>query len=103
MTRITPPSRFSSGQAILLLFTTLPGIAGVVIFVFFAFQSWSLLDRDFTYFNALVEQTATLEAIFVAEAQQNIHRLNLMTDSILALLSAILAAIGIHGSTRNRY
>lgn len=103
MKRINPPGRFSVAQAILLVFTTLPGIAGVVVFSFFAFQDWSQLQQDYSYFTALIEQSSTLEALFVAEAQQNIHRMNFMMDGVWVLLSAILAAIGLHGTTQSRY
>jgi len=89
--------RFSTKQGLLLLFTTVPGIVGVTIFGYFAFQDWEQMQQDYDYFTALVEQSSSLEALFVAEAQQNIHRINLMTDGIWALLSAILAAIGLHG------
>ena len=79
------------------MFTTVPGMIGVAGFGYFAFQDWQQLQQDYNYFTALIEQSSTLEALFVADAQQNIHRINLMTDGIWALLSAILAAIGIHG------
>lgn len=98
MKKTASPLRFSPAQVILLLFTTLPGIAGVAIFSFFALQDWGQLRRDYSYFVALIEQSAALEALFVAEAQQNVHRLNLMADGVWTLLSAILAAIGLHGA-----
>jgi hypothetical protein len=90
--------RFSTAQVILLLFTTLPGMTGVAVFSFFALQDWNQLRHDYSYFIALIERSAALEALFVAEAQQNVHRVNLMADGVWALLSAILVAIGLHGA-----
>ena len=88
---------------VLLLFTTVPGIAGVVIFGYYALQDWEQLQLDYSYFVAVIQQADSMEALFVAEAQQNIHRINLMTDGIWVLLSAILAAIGLHGACVSRY
>ncbi|MEM8505563.1 MAG: hypothetical protein AAF716_20725 [Cyanobacteria bacterium P01_D01_bin.1] len=93
-------SRFSVGRIILLVLVVIPGLTGVFVFGYFALQDWDQLLRDYAYFTALIEQASTLEALFVAEAQQNIHRINLMADGIWTLLSAILAAIGLHGICR---
>ena len=84
----------------MLVLTVIPGLTGVFVFGYFALQDWGQLQRDYSYFTALVEQSSTLEALFVAEAQQNVHRINLMADGIWTLLSAILAAIGLHGICR---
>ncbi len=92
--------RFSSGRIILLVLVVIPGLTGVFVFGYFALQDWDQLQRDYGYFSALVEQPASLEALFVAEAQQNVQRINLMADGIWTLLSAILAAIGLHGICR---
>lgn len=93
-------SRLSSGRVILLVLTVIPGLTGVFVFGYFALQDWDQLQRDYDYFTALIEQSSTLEALFVAEAQQNVHRINLMADGIWTLLSAILSAIGLHGICR---
>ncbi|HVF84450.1 MAG TPA: hypothetical protein VM821_00600 [Abditibacteriaceae bacterium] len=42
-----------------------------------------------------------MSVLFVAEANQNIHRVNLFADVVWALLGAILAAIGLHGLCAN--
>lgn len=96
------PFRIFVGQVILLMFTTLPGMAGVAVFGFFALQDWDQLQLDYNNFKTLIDQSSNFEALFVAEAQQNIHRINLMADGIWTLLSAILAAIGLHGVTQSR-
>jgi hypothetical protein len=43
-----------------------------------------------------------MPTLFVAEAQQNIHRINLFADVVWALLGAIVGAIGIHGLCVNQ-
>lgn len=101
--KMSSPSALSTGQVLLLLLTTVPGVAGVVVFSFFAWRDWLNLQADYSYFIALIEQRETLEALFVAEAQQNVHRLNFITNGTWAFLSAILAAIGLHGVWQRRY
>lgn len=98
MTNPASRFRFSISTALLLLLTTVPGTVGVMAFGYYALQDWDQLQKDYDYFVAVIEQTSTLEALFVAEAQQNIHRINLAADGIWTLLSAILAAIGLHGA-----
>ncbi|MEM6448680.1 MAG: hypothetical protein AAF703_00025 [Cyanobacteria bacterium P01_D01_bin.105] len=87
---------------LLLLLTTVPGTAGVLIFGYYAFQDWGQLQLDYDYFVSVIKSSHSMEALFVAEAQQNIHRINLMADGIWTLLSAILAAIGLHGACVRR-
>ena len=92
------PLRFSARTALLLILTTLPGIAGVLIFGFYALQDWEQLQQDYSHFENVIKQARPMEVLFVAEAQQNVHRINLMADGIWTLLSWILAAIGLHGA-----
>ncbi len=100
MRKVRYRPRFSSGRVILLVLTVIPGLTGVFVFGYFALQDWDQLQREYRYFTALIEQSSTLEALFVAEAQQNVQRINLMADGIWTLLSAILSAIGLHGICR---
>jgi hypothetical protein len=81
----------------LLLLTILPGVAGVIIFGYFALIDWKSLQEAYNYFAKVIQAKSSLEVLFVAEAQQNIHRINLFADGVWTLLSAILAAIGLHG------
>jgi hypothetical protein len=81
----------------LLLLTILLGVAGVIIFGYFALIDWKFLQEAYNYFAKVIQAKSSLEVLFVAEAQQNIHRINLFADGVWTLLSAILAAIGLHG------
>ena len=100
--------RISGRIVLLLLLTTIPGIAGALVFGYYALQDWDQLQLDYGYFISVIQladsasSTDYREALFVAEAQQNIHRINLMADGIWTLLSAILAAIGLHGACVSR-
>jgi hypothetical protein len=82
---------------LLILFTILPGVTGVIIFGYSALIDWNFLQLAYNYFAKVIQAKSSLEVLFVAEAQQNIHRINLFADGVWTLLSAILTAIGLHG------
>ena len=70
---------------------------GVIIFGYYALVDWNALQQAYNYFANVVQGKSDLETLFVAEAQQNIHRINLFADGVWTLLSAIIASIGLHG------
>jgi hypothetical protein len=82
---------------LLILLTILPGVVGIAIFGYYALIDWDALQKAYRYFANVSQGGSSLEVLFVAEAQQNIHRINLFADGVWTLLSAILAAIGLHG------
>jgi hypothetical protein len=82
---------------LLLVLLILPGLVGIVVFGYYALVDWESLQKAYGYFATASQQQATLETLFVAEAQQNIHRINLFADGTWVLLSAIFGAIGLHG------
>ena len=59
---------------LLILFVILPGLAGIMIFGYFALIDWNTLQQAYNYFDKVVQDKSTLETLFVAEAQQNIHQ-----------------------------
>ena len=63
--------------------------------MYFALLDWAALQKAYTNFERLAGTSAGMNALFVAEAKQNIHRINLFADVVWALLGAIVAAIGI--------
>ena len=73
------------------------GALGVAVFGYYALIDWAALQQAYSQFSNLVQQSSDLTPLFAAEAQQNIHRINLFADGVWTLLSAILAAIGLHG------
>lgn len=86
---------------ILFLIIIIPGIAGVAIFGHFALSDWDQLRVDYQGFKDIVNSTNDLPTLFKSEAAQNIQRINLFADGVWTLLSAILAAIGLHGLLSN--
>ena len=82
---------------LLVLLIILPGIAGSAIFGYFALIDWDALQKAYSQFEVIAQSNADFQSLFVAEARQNIHRINLLAEGVWMLLSTILAAIGIHG------
>jgi hypothetical protein len=83
-------------QTILFLIV-LTGIAGAAIFGYVALKDWALLRAAYREFDTVALNSTDMSSLFVTEARQNIHRINLFADGVWTLLSAILAAIGLHG------
>lgn len=82
---------------LLAAITIIPGVAGVIVFGYFALVDWAMLQTSYEVFAASVRESAEMTTLFATEAAQNIHRINLFADGVWTLLSAILAAIGLHG------
>ena len=83
-------------RILLAITAVIPGIAGVAIFGYFSLVDWAQLQISYEAFAASVRDSADLTTLFATEATQNIHRINLFADGVWTLLSAILAAIGLH-------
>lgn len=84
-------------KALLLILVVAPGVAGIAIFGHYALKDWDGLQIAYREYKRVLDSSPDLQALFIAEAQQNIQRINLFADGTWTLLSAILAAIGIHG------
>jgi len=84
-------------KAVLWIFLVVPGVIGVVVFGLFSLQDYAILKIFYHKFELVAQQSPTSTALLFAEANQNIYRINVFADGVWTLLSAILAAIGIHG------
>lgn len=73
------------------------GLAGVVVFGYYAVQDWAVLQLAYARFESLAAANADLKALYVAEAAQNVHRTNLLAGGVWTLLSLLIAAVGVHG------
>ncbi len=82
---------------LLIILLVLPGVAGAIIFTVYAVQDYRALMAAYQQFEHIARSSHDLSALFVAESQQNIFRINLFAEGVWALLSAIVAAIGVHG------
>ncbi|WP_017297319.1 hypothetical protein [Nodosilinea nodulosa] len=89
-------------KLLLIVCAIIPGTVGVVVFGYYALVDWDALQLAYQNYEAVIDQNSGLEAIFVAHASQNIHRINLFADGTWTLLSALLAAVGIHGLSTGR-
>lgn len=85
---------------LLVSLVIVPGVAGVVVFGYYALVDWAALDAAYQDYDSVRQSTTDLSALFAANAQQMIHRINVFAGGVWTLLSAIVAAIGIHGITR---
>jgi hypothetical protein len=86
----------------LLLLLVMPGVSCFFFCMYFAVQDWAELQKAHDRF-VQVSGNPNLNVLFVAEAKQNIHRLNLFAEVVWALLRAIIAAIGVHGLCVNHW
>ena len=84
-------------QAVLWIFLVIPGAVGAVVFGWFSLQDYAILQEAFRQFEQVARSSPGQTELFVAHAEQNIHRINLTADGIWTLLCAIYAAIGVHG------
>ncbi|MEB3357078.1 MAG: hypothetical protein VKK04_10145 [Synechococcales bacterium] len=73
------------------------GAAGVVVFGYYALVDWDALEKAYGNFSALAQGSPAVTSLLAAEAQQNIHRINLFAEGVWVLQSATLSAIGLHG------
>lgn len=81
----------------LAILLVIPGVVGAVIFGFYALIDWAALQEAYQQFDLAQQQSADMNVLFVRATQQNIHRINLFAEGVWFLLSAIVAAIGLHG------
>ena len=85
-------------RKVLLIFLVLiPGGAGACIFGHYALQDWNSLQVAYQEYKRVIDTSTDMPTLFVAQSQQNIQRINLFADGVWTLLSAIFAAIGLHG------
>lgn len=85
----------------LLCLLVVPGVFCFVVCMYYALIDWATLQKAYAHFERVASGNSTINALFVAEARQNIHRINLFADVVWALLAAIVAAIGLHGLCTN--
>jgi len=84
-------------QWLLTVVLVLPGVFCFAFCLYYALQDWAQLQKSYAYFSYVAAHSNSMNELFVAEAKQNIHRINVFADVVWALLGAIIAAIGIHG------
>jgi len=86
----------------LMLLLVVPGVIGLLVFGAFSIVDYIALQSVYAAFAHVAQNPPSTSALLAAEAAQNIHRINVFAEGVWALLSAIYAAIGIHGLCVNR-
>jgi hypothetical protein len=84
-------------KRIILTLITFIGLVGVVIFGYNSLIDWNALQLAYKNFIDVSQSSPELTTLFVAQTQQQIHRINLFAEGVWTLQSAILSGIGIHG------
>jgi hypothetical protein len=90
------------GVSVLVLALIVPGLAGCCLFGWYALSDWHALQQAYVQFELTAQRSGDMRSVLVAEAHQNIHRVNLFAEGVWALLCAVVAAIGIHGLCTRR-
>jgi hypothetical protein len=84
-------------RAFSLNIVMLLGFVAVLVSGYYLCLDWAALRGADSRFEQLAQQNASLSALFIAEARENVHRINCFAEGIGVLLGGILAAIGLHG------
>jgi hypothetical protein len=83
-------------RVLLVFLPIIPGVLVAGVCCYFALNDWETLRYAYANYRNLAASHPNMQALFVAHAEQNIHRINLFADGVWALLGTILAGIGIH-------
>jgi hypothetical protein len=73
-----------------------PGLLVTLLCSYYLLVDWALLRAAFARFDSLAQGQGDMRSLFIAEAQQNMYRINCFCEGVGALLGMILAAIGLH-------
>ena len=84
-------------RTVALLILVVVGLLAVGVFGWFAVQDWEALPGAYRHYRAVAASNPSMQALFAAHAEQDIHRTNLFAEGVWAILGAILAGIGVHG------
>lgn len=83
-------------QSIVLLFIVVLGVCGFLVFGAYAVIDYAALQRAYAQFEHAAQSAGT-SSILITEARQNIYRINVFAEGVWALLSLLIAAVGLHG------
>ena len=81
----------------LLLSAILPGLGAAGLSAFYLMPEWTTLDASHRNFQRVASETPTVQALLVAEAAENRHRINCFAEGVGVLLGGVMVAIGVHG------
>lgn len=84
-------------NALLLVTAILPGCGIAAVAGYYALVDWNALQSAYGAFEHAAANHAEIRDLIVAEARQNIHRVNLFADGVWTLLGLILLTLGVIG------
>jgi len=85
-----------------VLLLVVPGIAVVVLCAMMMASDYAQLGLADQQFRHLTASGAPLRELFIAEARQNAHRMNVFAEGVWGLLGALLAGLGLHALVSSR-
>jgi hypothetical protein len=71
------------------------GLLGVIVFGWNSVIDWNALQSAYVQYKQIADSPADMRTLSIAEAEQNIHRINLLAEGVWTLLSTILCALGV--------
>jgi hypothetical protein len=97
VTTIKGQRNMKTVRGVLLGVVTASGFVACLVSGYYVLQDWAALNIYYARFEELTMSNASMRSLFIAEAHQNVFRINCFADGVGVLLGAILAAIGLHG------
>lgn len=76
---------------------TLFGLLTTIVCGGYVLADWTRLSAAYAQFEHLSSTGADLRALFVADAVQNVHRLNCFAEGLGVLIGLLITALGLHG------
>jgi hypothetical protein len=81
----------------LLLGAILPGLGAAGLSAFYLLPEWTTLDASHRNFQRVASNNPTVQALLVAEAAENRHRINCFAEGVGVLFGGVMVAVGVHG------
>lgn len=83
-------------QLLLVVLLVVPGLLVLALSGYFALQDWHQLRLAYAHYHA-VTAAGDMRALFIANAAQETHRVNLFADVVWALQGMAIFGLGLVG------
>lgn len=83
-------------QLLLVVLLIVPGLLVALASGYFALLDWHQLREAYAHYR-VVSVAGDMRALFIANAAQETHRINLFADGVWALQGVMIFAIGVVG------
>jgi hypothetical protein len=81
----------------LVLTSIVPGLAATIASGYYLFPDWAALDNAHRNLTKIAESNPSVQALIVAQAAEDRHRINCFAEGMGVLAGGIWLAIGVHG------